>query len=404
VTVLQELLEWSQDRPAWQRDALRRLVLHGDLSDDDIRALTDICKSAHGLAEQQYIAPLIKEHVPDETGSSAPVSLVSIFHHRGVNALAEGQTLKFGPNLTVVYGDNAAGKTGYIRILKSACRARGQEQILANVVSGATPLSPVVSINYKLGGESEQREWGGSGEDEFISRVSVFDTQCAAVYLTEKTDVAFRPFGLDLFDKLVKACRAVRANLEIEQRTLASSTLASVQAQIPQGTAVARLLANISSLTRPESVQTLAHRSAQEEARLDLLERSLLDLQANDPERLIRQLTLRAGRVHTLARHLREVEGALSVQNVAAAFDARTEVRRKSEEARRLRETTFPAGMLAGTGSESWTVLIPVKRFRLLRTARIACCASRISITRPAIGFSSSKLSWPPRRSANSVT
>ena len=36
--------------------------------------------------------------------------------------------LRFGPNLTVVYGDNAAGKTGYIRILKSACRGRGPER------------------------------------------------------------------------------------------------------------------------------------------------------------------------------------------------------------------------------------------------------------------------------------
>jgi hypothetical protein len=357
VTVLQELLEWSQDRPTWQRDALRRLVLQGELSDDDIRALTDICKSVHGLAEQEQISPLTKEHVPEKTGGSGPVSLVSIFHHRGVNALSEDQTLKFGPNLTVVYGDNAAGKTGYIRILKSACRARGQEQILGNVVSGATPLSPVVSIKYKFGPEPEPREWAGSGEDEFISRVSVFDTQCAAVYLTEKTDVAFRPFGLDLFDKLVKACRAVRAKLESEQRTLASGALALVQAQIPDGTAVAKLLANINSLTKPELVQTLARLSPEEEARLGLLEKSLLDLQANDPEKLIRQLTLRAGRVQALARHLKEVEGALSAQTVAAVFDARTEVRRKSEEARRLREATFPADMLAGTGSESWTAL-----------------------------------------------
>lgn len=146
MTVLEEILDWSQDRPAWQRDALRRLVLNGELSDDDVRALADICKSAHGLAELQDIAPLTKEHVPEKIAGSTPVSLVNIFHHRGVNALAEDQTLKFGLNLTVVYGDNAAGKTGYIRILKSACRARGQEQILGNVVSGATPLSPVVSI------------------------------------------------------------------------------------------------------------------------------------------------------------------------------------------------------------------------------------------------------------------
>src|SRR5712664_1664824 len=173
MTVLEELLTWSQHRPAWQRDALRRLVLSGDLSDEDIRALTDICKSAHGLAEQQDIAPLTREHVPEKTAGSAPVSLVAIFHHRGVNALAEDQTLEFGPNLTVVYGDNAAGKTGYIRILKSACRARGQEQILGNVVSDGTPFSPIVSVKYKVGTEADAREWAGNGQDDFISHVSV---------------------------------------------------------------------------------------------------------------------------------------------------------------------------------------------------------------------------------------
>lgn len=357
MTVLEELLEWSQDRPAWQRDALRRLVLNGELSDDDIRALTDICKSAHGLAEQQDILPLTKDHVPDKTAGGVPVSLISIYHHRGVNALAEDQTLRFAPNLTVVYGDNAAGKTGYIRILKSACRARGQEQILGNVVSGVAPLSPVVSIKYKVGAEPELREWAGTGEDEFISRVSVFDTHCAAVYLTEKTDVAFRPFGLDLFDKLVKGCKAVRAMLESEQRALTSNTLAAVQAQIPEGTAVAKLLANITSLTKPDTVHAVARLSPEEQARLTLLEKSLLDLQANEPEKLIQQLALRAGRVQALARHLKEVEAALSAQAVAAVLDARSEGRRKSEEARRLREATFSAGILAGTGSEQWMAL-----------------------------------------------
>jgi recombinational DNA repair ATPase RecF len=100
-----------------------------------------------------------------------------------VNALAEDQTLKFAPKLTVVYGDNAAGKTGYIRILKSACRARGPEQILGNVVSGSAPHKPVVAIKYKVGTEENNREWSGDGGDEFISRVSVFDTQCAAPFI-----------------------------------------------------------------------------------------------------------------------------------------------------------------------------------------------------------------------------
>lgn len=357
MTVLQEILEWSRDRPAWQRDALRRLVLNGELSDDDIRALTEICKSAHGLSEQQDTAPLAKEHVPDKAAGASPVSLVSIFHHRGVNALAEDQTLKFAPGLTVVYGDNGAGKTGYIRILKSACRARGQEQILGNVVSGTAPLAPVVAIKYKAGNELEPREWAGGVEDELVSRVSVFDTQCAAVYLTEKTDVAFRPFGLDLFDELVRACKAVRAKLEGEQCALNSNAMADVQTQIPEGTAVTKFLASVSSLTKTEAVQALARLSPEEDAHLALLEKSLLDLQANEPEKLIRQLTLRTGRAQALARHLKDVETDLSAEAVKAVLDARTEGRRKSEEAKRLREATFPAGLLAGTGTDRWVDL-----------------------------------------------
>ena len=114
---------------------------------------------------------------------------------------------------------------------------------------------------------------------------------------------------------------------------------------------------NISSLTKSDAVQALACLSADEEARHALLEKSLLDLQANDPDKLIRQLTLRVGRLQTLVRHLKDVEAALSAEAVGAVFNARTEGRRKSEEAKRLREATFPEGMLTGTGSEPWKAL-----------------------------------------------
>jgi energy-coupling factor transporter ATP-binding protein EcfA2 len=319
--------------------------------------LTEVCKGDHGLIEKVEIKPLAKEHVPDRDGAVAAVSLDSIFHHKGVNALAEDQTLKFAPGLTIVYGDNGAGKTGYIRILKQACRARGQEEILGNVVSGVAPPKPAVNIKYKVGNEATVREWVGGDTDEFISRVSVFDAQCAAVYLNERTDVAFLPFGLDLFDKLVKACRAVRSRLESEQRALNTNALAPIVAQIPPGTAAAKLVGNITSLTKPEAVRAVTRLSTEEEARLAFLEKSMQDLQANDPNKLIAQLNIRAGRVRALGEHLRALENALSDAEVAAVFNVRTDGRRKSEEAKRLREATFPQGLLAGTGGEQWKAM-----------------------------------------------
>jgi energy-coupling factor transporter ATP-binding protein EcfA2 len=356
MTVLQEILAWSQERPAWQRDALRRLAIRGALSESDIRALTEICKGGHGLAEPQEVVPLDKQHMPDKT-AGPPVALRSIFHHRGVNALAEDQTLNFAPGLTLVYGDNGAGKSGYTRILKNACRARGKEMILGNVVSGIAPPKPVVTIKYEVGGETGTREWAGASDDEMIARVSVFDTHAASVYLTEKTDVKFRPFGLDLFDKLVQACKAVRLQLEADQRALGPDGVVALMPLFPPGTAATKFLAGLSSLTKPEALRALAQLSETEEAQLGLLEKALLDQQANDPERLAQQLMLRHGRVSALARHLSAVEAALSPEAVKAVMDARADGVRKGEEAKRLREATFPADLLAGTGTDPWAVM-----------------------------------------------
>lgn len=95
-------------------------MLNGELSDEDLCKLTEICKCTHGLAEQHKTAPLAEEHVPDEAAGAAPVSLVSIFHHRGVNALANDQTLMPAPAMTVVYGDNGPTKP----VMSESSRAR----------------------------------------------------------------------------------------------------------------------------------------------------------------------------------------------------------------------------------------------------------------------------------------
>ena len=389
--VLKEIMKWSRKRPIWQQDALRRLVLNGELLDEDISALTEICKSQQGLAEQKKTNPLTEQHIPDRTAGAPPVSLASIHHQQGVNALAEDQTLSFPSNLTIVYGDNGTGKTGYIRILKKACRARVQEDILGNVISGvSSPDTPVFNIKYQVENEPEPREWTGTGEEGFVSRVSVFDAQCATVHLTQKTDVAFRPFGLDLFDKLVKACKDIQTKLEEEQSRLASSAIESVQAQIPKGTAVEGFLEKITPSTKPDDVRNLANLSAEEKHRFEFLKKSLHDLQANDPKELIARIISREKRLQTLVRHLQHVETSLSLDAVTTVFSVRAKDRHNVTKAKQLRETTFPESMLIGTGSELWRAMwssarifsqdsaYPGKEFPVVEDADCVLCQQHI--------------------------
>jgi recombinational DNA repair ATPase RecF len=352
--VLKEILEWSQDRPDWQRDALRRLVLEDELSDDDYYELTEICKSNHGLADKQDFNPIAKEHIPNVNPNLEKVTLVSIFHYRGVNALAENQSLTFSKGLTIIYGDNAAGKTGYIRILKKVCRARRQEQILGNIKSGEKQIAPEVTIKYKVGEEEEPREWSGEERDEDIVRISVFDSQCATVYLTEKTDVAFRPFGLDLFDKLVQACKTIRGKLESEKDSYALSLIEELKKQVPEETSVAKFLSKISILTKPEQVNILAQLSDEEKERLEGMEKILVDLQAKNPAKLVSHLKLLERRVRALHQHLEEIEKILSDEAVENILDLKNELNIKSDEAIRLRNAAFQEDVLDGTGTDLW--------------------------------------------------
>jgi predicted ATPase len=41
-----------------------------------------------------------------------------------VNALATKQSIIINPNLTIVYGGNGTGKSGYIRLLNNAFKAK----------------------------------------------------------------------------------------------------------------------------------------------------------------------------------------------------------------------------------------------------------------------------------------
>ena len=82
----------------------------GTLISTDLDALTDICKSAHGLAlNSKKAVPLSAQHMPVAGSVAATaVFLVELTQHTGVNALAPEQTVSFGPNLTIVW-ENATG-------------------------------------------------------------------------------------------------------------------------------------------------------------------------------------------------------------------------------------------------------------------------------------------------------
>ena len=356
VDVLTELFNWSLNRPLWQRDALRRLTTKSVLSTTDLHDLADLCKTTHGLVSGATAEPLEKTHLSQRETKNVSVTLQSLTHHGGVNALAQDQTIAFGDGLTIIYGQNAAGKSGYTRILKRACRARGHEEILGNVMAASAPGIPSATIRYSTHGRTKQLLW--KDEDRSDSRlpsVSVFDHHCASVYISEQTDVAFRPLGLDLFDKLSSVCEGVRRVLEQERRELTS--IAFLFPDVAEGTRVHALIGSLTSLTDSSHVKHMAELTNEERARIGQLRTHIEELGRKDRKREAEVLTLRAKRIRAVVDRCRQVGDVLSQRRIDQLFAARDYMKKAVEIAEESRTATFLRQPLNNTGSDTWRAM-----------------------------------------------
>ncbi len=351
--VLADILEWSKGRLGWQRDALRRIFSAGPLTAADFDDLADLCKAAHGLSPSRTADVLAEKHLAITGAAETPVRLISVTHHRGVNALAPEQMVSFGEHLTIVYGQNATGKSGYTRILKRACRSRSTEGILGNVLSGHAPLTPQATIRFHDGTKEVSHAWTSNASPAAqLAAVSVFDAQSAPVYLRDKTDVAFRPFGLDVFDRLSVACAEVRKRLEDEQRKLAVST--AVLPSLPEGTKAKALVDTLTGLTKVDEVRVLVTLLPEEQHRLKDLQEQRRDVMVANPKQRARELSLKADRIALIERHVATLAEVFADARLKALCSAAESLDKSRTALITLRKTALTPDLLPGTGEDAW--------------------------------------------------
>lgn len=358
MSVLEKILTWSASRPSWQRDALRRLLQQDELAQNDVAELTQICLAAHGIADDAKpaiaAAPLSRDHIGAGGGIGMRVRLTGVRDVQRVNALAPGRTLSFeASGLTVIYGDNGSGKSGYTRILKTVCRARGGvPKIHPNIFVEPTDCSPTAQIGYLLDDAPVTHTWidGTTGPGE-LGSISVFDTSCASVYVENKTDVAFRPFGLDLFPRLVSACERVKASINA---SIAAQGATRMFPDLTGETKVGQFMRSLGSKNAGPSLEKLSALTEKELTRLTELKQLVAELNANDPRRRAAEVRLQAARFRVFLKHAESSERLLAAEATEAIRRAHTDMLATAEAARLASGAAFESEPLRGVGSEPW--------------------------------------------------
>jgi len=141
---------WFKERPAWLQDATRRLLEKGELDDIDYGELLKICGTEAGIEFEGEVPKAVGIPAGSFTQEehAHKVELCSISNIVGINALNPKKPLAIPEGLTVIYGQNGAGKSGYTRLLKQICGAKNPGSLHPDAFKDR-PASQSCTIIYK---------------------------------------------------------------------------------------------------------------------------------------------------------------------------------------------------------------------------------------------------------------
>lgn len=365
MTILQAIVDWSKTLPAWQQDAVARLYADRTLSPADLDDLYALAKSEAGIEDPLAREPrvLADAEVAPPVGADRTVVLTGIKDLINVNALMNGAHLPIAPvGLTVVYGENGAGKSGYSRVFKKACRARDRrEPILGNANSPDSSGRPAQATFTIIHGDDPiELAWNATLDPPaLLSEIAIFDSHCARAYIDNQGDFAYAPYGLDILEGLVSACTSLRARAAAEKAAHTPSQAA--YATLMEGqTDVARVLRGIPGTTKAEHIEDLASLSDIERQRLALLTTTLA---VADPRQQAAGLRQKASRFVTLRQNITQALAHLSPAKVTELSDriGRSAVAKAAADLAAMQFKTTP-GQLPGTGDEAWKALFEAAR------------------------------------------
>lgn len=150
--------------------------------------------------------------------SEEPVKLINVSHHSGVNRLQPGESIEIEPTgMTVIFGKNGSGKSGYARILKKFAASRGDNRILPNALASAA-TTPEASICFLEGDKERKAKWKGVEKfvDSSFQRVRVYDSSSAQSLLADEQKIAYSPTQIKVLSRFVEALGEVK--IEVDRR------------------------------------------------------------------------------------------------------------------------------------------------------------------------------------------
>lgn len=348
------LVTWANEQDAWVRHLVAETLLTRKPADGNfIEQLYSVFLAEKGLSKEPQPEIPFLELDDREEAAEETLELIRIQEIKGVNALAPNQVLDFDPSLTILYGQNGSGKTGYARIIKRAAAVRTAEPILPNVNIEGEQEEPSASISYTLDTDPTEVRWNNEAGLSPLTRISVFDSTAVTLHVDTDLGYVYTPAELALFGQVSAGIQKLQEKITEEARDLRPRSN-SLLSRFVRGTTVYPVIESLGAATELAELEALAEVPKDVTEQKERLEQEVAALRANTAEALLAHAESQV-RGMTRLEELADVVSRFSAKAYNLALD---NLSIAQTEHRKARGELFDADELPGLPDDDWQKFI----------------------------------------------
>ena len=308
VTVRSLLVGWANQQDGWVRQLVSEVIVAGKaLTDSQLDAIYQLFLKEKALAPGGPVSVAQLSDDPSALVAGSGLFLTQLGDLKNVNALAESQKIDFNPKLTIVFGENACGKTGYVRVLKKAAAVRTSETVLPDLSQAQrSGLPPSARISYRMGqGDEQAIEWKDQAGLVPFNRIDVFDSRATLLHVDGDLNYVYTPGELARFPLVQRGVEGVRTRLDNEIISKAQTNNPFL-AQFDRQSGIYPLVDSLGAATDLGQLRELAVVTDAEKQEIETLRTEIDALRSTNPAA---QLKL----AETRNQHLDAIKKAFSV-------------------------------------------------------------------------------------------
>lgn len=348
--VNKEIMDWVHAQPHWVQLATKKIYAKEKVDDDLIDELVLLLKTQAGQSKDHKVD--LSEIIKGESTTFGDIRILSVGDIEGIDALAPRSPLPFSKSLSVIYGHNGSGKSGYARILKKVCGKQNAENLLPNVFKSA-PQKRQCTVVAEVDGVDKTFIWDANGKpvDE-LTPVDVFDSQSGIFYIDKEQEVSYVPIEVALFEKLVIVFQKLQQRLKSEQDKL-RTCLPTKPTEFGNSKYIAAMFDRLKHDTDIEKVEGFFDFTEDDSLNLARLEERL----SAAPLDLATRKNKRASQLEKLINQITSAAGLVSSDSIKVLEKLEADASRKRKIAKEAAEAIVNVTSFNGFGNETWKAM-----------------------------------------------